>query len=171
MTDLGGGKNTPPCFKCNKPMERVFDGGWELQPNDGLHFDTTGAYGSTKFDPMDGSSLNIIICDDCIVEGAKQGLVMLDQKYVGIGFDPAIGDERRGAIFPSGHYSPERNAVPWDPDKEYPRQEPLWVEPEDVAEAKKIHSTVMWKASAVEYAREYLVREAEEEAKSDVEAP
>lgn len=139
-------------------MDRVFNGGHELQPSEGLHFNTTGAYGSTSFDPMDGSSLNIIICDDCIVAGAREGLVMLDQKYVGIGFDP--GGEIK-SVFPSGYYCPDRNPVLWDPDKNYPDQEPLMVEPEEVAEAKALHSTVMWKASAVKYAREWLEAEKE----------
>jgi hypothetical protein len=172
MTDLGGGKNTPPCFKCGKEMQRVTDGGWELQPEDGLHFEALGAYGSTVFDPMDGSSLNIIICDDCITEGARQGLVMLDQKYVGISVgDPIRPDSEIMADFACGYYSPEREAVPWDPDKEYEDQEPLRVDWEDVATAKALHSTVMWKASAVEYAREQLIQEAKEEAENDLEGP
>jgi hypothetical protein len=134
-SDLGGGKTTVPCFKCGTEMQRVWDGGYELQPSDGLHFDTTGAYGSTAFDPMDGSSLNIIICDECIVAGAREGRVMLDQRHVGIVVTVDGGD------YACGFYRPEREAVPWDPDKDYGEQEPLSVEPEEVAEAKALHRT------------------------------
>lgn len=168
MSDLGGGKTTPDCFKCGKEMQRVYNGGWELQPDRGLRFETTGAYGSTAFDPMDGSSLNIIICDKCIKKAARKGKVMLDQKYIGIGFD--AGDELV-SVYACGFYAPDRQAVPWDPDKEYPEQEPLLVEPEEVAEAKELNSTTMWKASAIRYAQEWLAAEAEREAKDELETP
>lgn len=157
--------DTIPCFKCEEPMQRAFEGGYELQPDAGLHFDTGGAYGSTVFDPMDGSSLNILICDDCIVEAARKGHVLLDQKTVGIGFNPSFGDEPP-AVFPAGFHVPDRPPIPWDPwdpDQRYEQQEPLMVEPEDVAEAKELHSTVMWKASAVAFAREWLEAEKERE--------
>lgn len=162
MSDPGGGRNSLPCFRCGKEMRRVTDGGHELQPEHGLHFDTTGAYGTTAFDPMDGSSLNIIVCDECIVAGAREGRVMLDQKYIGIGFDPSPDDKIR-AVFACGYYVPDRQPVLWDPDADYPEQEPLLVELEEVAEAQALHSTVMWKASAVQFAREFLAAEKEQE--------
>lgn len=37
-----------------------------LQPLDGLGFITLGHYGSTVFDPMDGSTWEIIVCDPCL---------------------------------------------------------------------------------------------------------
>lgn len=39
-----------------------------IQPMEGLHFNTYGHYGSTLFDPMDGSSLDIVICDVCLAK-------------------------------------------------------------------------------------------------------
>lgn len=52
------------CFKCNKKMESLFED--ELHPSKGIHFFSYGHYGTTVFDPMDGSTLNIVICDDCL---------------------------------------------------------------------------------------------------------
>lgn len=37
-----------------------------FHPMDGTHFLTYGHYGSTVHDPMDGSYLNIIICNKCL---------------------------------------------------------------------------------------------------------
>ena len=54
------------CFKCDKVLESVTGRFEDLHPDNGLHFYTSGHYGSTHFDPMDGSTLNIFICDDCI---------------------------------------------------------------------------------------------------------
>lgn len=38
----------------------------EFQPSGGLAFRTRGHYGSTFFDPMDGSGLEIAVCDECV---------------------------------------------------------------------------------------------------------
>lgn len=35
-------------------------------PVGGLEFLTYGHYGSTQFDPMDGSTLRLVICDECV---------------------------------------------------------------------------------------------------------
>jgi hypothetical protein len=45
------------------------------QPVDGLGFHTRGAYGSSYFDPMDGSYLELSICDGCVEEADKKGFV------------------------------------------------------------------------------------------------
>lgn len=43
----------------------------EFHPADGTAFVTYGHYGSTVFDPMDGSKANIVICNDCL-KGHKE---------------------------------------------------------------------------------------------------
>lgn len=64
--------NVPPCLICGKQLEPVFsDAGTVNQPNDATAFWTAGHYGSGVFDPMDGSMLNINICDDCLRERAR----------------------------------------------------------------------------------------------------
>lgn len=37
-----------------------------IHPINGTAFRTYGHYGSTVFDPMDGSFLEIVICDNCL---------------------------------------------------------------------------------------------------------
>jgi len=58
------------CFSCSKEL-KMFDA-MNLHPSDALHFCTQGHYGSTFFDPMDGSKLNIYICDDCLVSNTDK---------------------------------------------------------------------------------------------------
>lgn len=57
---------TIPCIVCDKDLEN-----WEytnsFHPLDGLHFKSYGHYGSAVFDPMDGSSLDIAVCDECLI--------------------------------------------------------------------------------------------------------
>lgn len=43
----------------------------EFQPSGGLAFQTTGHYGSAFFDPMDGSRLEIAVCDQCVSQLAS----------------------------------------------------------------------------------------------------
>ncbi len=58
------------CVICHKSLENLDEDGF--QPLKGLAFHTYGHYGSQKFDPMDGSYLELAICDDCLVETALQ---------------------------------------------------------------------------------------------------
>lgn len=52
------------CFKCERPLINVSEK--YNQPMSGLEFITYGHYGSSFFDPMDGSQISINICDDCL---------------------------------------------------------------------------------------------------------
>jgi hypothetical protein len=59
------------CFICDKSLDN-----WDYEthngekitvhPMSGLHFRTYGHYGSAIFDPMDDSSIDIAICDECV---------------------------------------------------------------------------------------------------------
>lgn len=63
----------PPCLVCGKPLQPVFpDSDVVNQPNGATAFWTAGHYGSTVFDRMDGSTLNINICDDCLRETGRK---------------------------------------------------------------------------------------------------
>lgn len=56
-----------PCIRCDKPLKNVdpeYTSG--NQPYEGTAFTTYGHYGSTIFDPMDGTILEINICDECL---------------------------------------------------------------------------------------------------------
>jgi hypothetical protein len=61
------------CVVCEKAMMNISDKCH--QPIDGLAFHTCGHYGSTYFDPVDGSYLELSICDECVKEADRKGLV------------------------------------------------------------------------------------------------
>lgn len=65
------------CISCDKELLNIgdeFDGGGH-QPCGGLSFHTYGHYGSTFFDPMDGSAIQIAICDECLVKADDKGRI------------------------------------------------------------------------------------------------
>lgn len=74
-------KNTLPCIVCKKNLKPAtpFE---HNQPHQGLEFTSLGHYGGTIFDPMDGSSLAINVCDDCLLRAGQDGHVLLCQKPV-----------------------------------------------------------------------------------------
>lgn len=55
------------CARCDKPLDDLHD----FQPNDGLCFTAYGHYGSTLFDPLDGSYMQIVVCDECLSANIK----------------------------------------------------------------------------------------------------
>jgi hypothetical protein len=60
------------CFCCDAVMENMHYPSINkksyvyVHPTGGLHFQTYGHYGSTVFDPVDGASIDIAICDACV---------------------------------------------------------------------------------------------------------
>jgi hypothetical protein len=67
-----------PCIVCKTALRNIYDSPTEgNQPVGGLAFSTTGHYGTTLFDPMNGSSLEINICDPCLAKArdAKEVLI------------------------------------------------------------------------------------------------
>jgi len=65
---------TPDCIACQTKMPNLYERG--NQPGDGLEFVTAGHYGSTKFDPMDGTRLAINVCDRCLDVARVRGDVL-----------------------------------------------------------------------------------------------
>ena len=64
------------CLICDKELEQCGPDDDIIQPWAGTCFETRGHYGSTIFDPMDGTKLEIIICDGCLREKSKtKGLI------------------------------------------------------------------------------------------------
>lgn len=57
------------CIKCGLEMINIAKIGF--QPEGGVAFSSAGHYGSTEFDPMDGTRVEIVICDPCFVEADK----------------------------------------------------------------------------------------------------
>lgn len=63
------------CIKCNKELNNLaheYDSKG-IQPSGGLDFHTYGHYGSKFFDPMNGDSLHIAVCDECVEAYVKSG--------------------------------------------------------------------------------------------------
>lgn len=62
------------CICCGREMLNIMEDRGH-QPCDGLSFHTYGHYGSTYFDPMDGSFIQIAVCDECLVEADGKGWI------------------------------------------------------------------------------------------------
>lgn len=62
------------CVVCDKPLKDA-SGGLHFQPMGGTAFQSYGHYGSTVFDPMDGSFIELAICDQCLVKAGGKGQV------------------------------------------------------------------------------------------------
>lgn len=60
-----------PCLICGKALEVAVFGEYG-QPWGASVFTTPGHYGSTVFDPMDGTSLEIVVCDGCLTGRADR---------------------------------------------------------------------------------------------------
>ena len=55
------------CIICRGTLPDLGD----IQPKGGLAFHTCGHYGSMYFDPMDGSTIHVVICDDCVADAVE----------------------------------------------------------------------------------------------------
>lgn len=68
-----------PCIVCGHVPESVMPGHALRQPQGATVFYTVGQYGSTVFDPMSGSrlELEVSVCDGCLTLAAKQRRVIL----------------------------------------------------------------------------------------------
>ena len=64
------------CIKCGKELQPVYSDPDSNQPYGGTTFHTHGHYGSTVFDPMSNESLEINVCDSCLVKAAELDAVI-----------------------------------------------------------------------------------------------
>lgn len=58
------------CICCSKGMDNITPNG--VQPNDGVAFHSYGHYGSSFFDPLDGTCIQIVICDECLERAGEK---------------------------------------------------------------------------------------------------
>lgn len=90
---------TLPCIVCGAKLDPAFSrttaNAEPNQPSEATSFHTGGHYGSTAFDPMDRTELEINVCDRCLIAAGHAGRVLL--------YGPP----------PS---RPPRDAVMWSPD-------------------------------------------------------
>ena len=71
---------TLPCIVCGYQPESAFNGCTVNQPYKATAFNTQGHYGSTFFDPMDGSYLEINVCDECLTKAKAENKIL---RYAG----------------------------------------------------------------------------------------
>ena len=72
-----------PCILCHRELENVFKDDIldTNQPYKGTSFISRGHYGSTVFDPLDGSFIEINFCDECLIaEAALQNVLVYKRK-------------------------------------------------------------------------------------------
>lgn len=62
------------CVVCGSEMDNFMSVEDGMQPTCGLAFETMGHYGSAYFDPMDGSKIELSICDPCVSKLVDRGV-------------------------------------------------------------------------------------------------
>lgn len=72
---------TLPCIVCRTKLESVVPEFDNNQPYKGTTFMSHGQYGSTVWDPMDGSFIQINICDECLTAAATDRMVLVCDEY------------------------------------------------------------------------------------------
>ncbi len=61
-----------PCIVCGRRLNAAMDAvGSSHVPYAGTMFETGGHYGSTAFDPLDGTRLQIVVCDECLTTSGR----------------------------------------------------------------------------------------------------
>lgn len=133
-----------PCIICGKSLENVgVDEG--NQPYDGLAFSSHGHYGSTSFDPMDGSYLEISICDECLVKKAKKKEVFRgqDRRLV------LAKDQCKSLAIPGvvGWQGTVKTLDFWDSEKDYSSDE-LILEADKVG-SESAGKDIIWNSSVL----------------------
>lgn len=73
--------NALPCIRCGKQLYQAMNGDpvdqtFENQPYNGTAFYTQGHYGSTVFDEMHGETIEINVCDVCLLDAAKEQRIL-----------------------------------------------------------------------------------------------
>lgn len=65
-----------PCICCGRVLCNVVSvEQCPNQPYDAATFDSNGHYGTSMFDPMDSSRIEINVCDDCLKAAKERGHV------------------------------------------------------------------------------------------------
>jgi hypothetical protein len=102
---------TFPCLICGGRLLRDMEE-YEAQPQDGVMCSTSGNYGSTVFDPMNGESILFNICDKCLVRAGEQGRLMITQNSIPVRTDSPTS-RGHSMLTRVGCKYVERAIVPW----------------------------------------------------------
>ena len=79
-----------PCLVCGKTLVQEMPG--YPAPGDGVLCTTSGNYGSTVFDPMDGERLRFNVCDECLTAAAEAGRVVSGRTALRVQYTDPNGD-------------------------------------------------------------------------------
>lgn len=72
------GSMPTPCIACGKALDSAAnDPAFDDVPYAGTKFRSGGHYGSTVFDSFDGFSLDIVVCDECLVRHAGERVTLV----------------------------------------------------------------------------------------------
>jgi hypothetical protein len=83
-----------PCVVCGRLLREALPDHSENQPNDGVCAVIHGNYGSTVFDPFDGTHLEVNLCDPCLTLAGAQGRVLVGRRSRRVSLEGyAIGHE------------------------------------------------------------------------------
>lgn len=96
------------CIVCGEHVENEGDEG-QNHPHAATAFMTHGHYGSTAFDPMDGTFLEINVCDPCLVRRAGEGFVVKGQDH-----RRADGEMKK---IPYDEQPALKTWTPWNPNR------------------------------------------------------
>ena len=73
------------CIVCNAELENWDEAYPEDEPTvhpiDGTAFRTYGHYGSTVFDPMDASYMEVVVCDPCLRNRMERTYRGVNEQY------------------------------------------------------------------------------------------
>lgn len=78
-----------PCIVCSQTLMNV-NRHVTNQPHGGTTFYSHGHFGSTVFDPFDGTYLEVNLCDRCLELGAERGHVLLNKDIKKVNTDSAL---------------------------------------------------------------------------------
>lgn len=96
------------CIVCGCELRNVSNDA-ENQPYKGTAFSSHGHYGSTAFDPMNGSMLEVNFCDDCLRNAGRSGRVLWRREAKALVGAPPWPNSIFGWVEDPGSY------VTWDP--------------------------------------------------------
>lgn len=134
-----------PCIVCGKELRNVMpDEGVTNQPSGGTAFSTQGHYGSTAFDPMDWSELEINVCDECLTRAGREQRVLHGRSDVPVVcYDMVVGRTRQTSA-----------PVHWTPDLAPLGRDQVEMEPDEVGNFE-LYPEVEWYGRQVMHVREH----------------
>jgi hypothetical protein len=79
------------CIVCNKELESAVGEDGNNQPYGATTFQSYGQFGSTIFDPMDGTYIEINVCDACLNEKKDSVYHVREHKQIECEYYPFDG--------------------------------------------------------------------------------